>query len=152
MNNVSFGSSTRVYETIGGGAGATEKGLGASGVHTHMTNPGITDVEILETEQPVVVECFALRRGSGGEGAHRGGDGLRRILILLEPDRGVGDLEPSSKRAPFGAHGGSAGAHGRNPANGNEKDRLSPLPRATCYVETPGGGGWGRPQENSVGR
>ncbi|MBC7173543.1 MAG: hydantoinase B/oxoprolinase family protein, partial [Polyangiaceae bacterium] len=86
MNNLTFGDATfGYYETIAGGAGALADADGASGVHTHMTNSRITDPEILEARFPVRLRRFELRRGSGGRGRHRGGDGLVRELELLAP-------------------------------------------------------------------
>src|SRR5690606_25904077 len=77
MNNLSFGDATfGYYETIGGGSGASTGAAGASGVHTHMTNTRITDPEVLEARFPVRVHQFAMRRGSGGAGRFRGGEGL----------------------------------------------------------------------------
>jgi len=85
MNNISFGNDAfGYYETVGGGAGATAERDGASGVHTHMTNTRITDPEILERRYPVRLRRFELRRGSGGAGLHRGGDGLIREIEFLE--------------------------------------------------------------------
>ena len=86
MNNVAFGDARfGYYETIGGGAGAGPGFDGASGVHTHMTNTRITDPEVLEARHPVRLVEFALRRGSGGAGRWRGGDGLVRRYEFLAP-------------------------------------------------------------------
>src|SRR5258705_7504877 len=86
MNNFPFGDEDRqYYETICGGAGATADAPGASAVHSHMTNSRLTDPEILERRFPVRVEAFGVRRGSGGAGAQRGGDGPVRPLPLLAP-------------------------------------------------------------------
>ncbi len=79
MNNFTFGDSNiTYYETIAGGAGAGPGWVGRSGVHTHMTNTRITDPEILERRYPVVLHDFSLRKGSGGAGKYRGGDGVIR--------------------------------------------------------------------------
>ena len=86
MNNFTFGDETfGYYETIGGGAGAGPDFIGASGTQTHMTNTRITDVEIIERRYPVLVNTFALRQGSGGEGKNKGGDGLVREFTFLKP-------------------------------------------------------------------
>ncbi len=151
MNNVAFGTARfGYYETLGGGAGAGEGFAGASGVHTHMTNTRITDAEVLEERYPVRLETFALRRGSGGAGRWRGGDGLVRRWHFLEPAT-VSLLGERRARAPWGLAGGGDGACGRNAverANGEGEE----LPgRVTLelgvgdalVVETPGGGGWG---------
>lgn len=83
MNNVTFGDdSVGYYETVAGGAGAGPTWHGKSGVHSHMTNTRITDIEIIESRYPVVVERFCLNRGSGGEGRFRGGDGVIRQLLF----------------------------------------------------------------------
>lgn len=146
MNNLSFGSDTfGYYETIAGGAGAGPAFHGASGVHTHMTNTRITDVELLERRFPVRVTQMSIRRGSGGRGAFHGGDGIRRELEFLSPAE-VSLLSERRVRAPFGLQGGEPGARGRNSLNG------SPLPACarlqvtrgdTLLIETPGGGGFG---------
>src|SRR5690606_16097703 len=102
MNNVTFGDeSFGYYETVAGGAGAGPSFVGASGVHTHMTNTRITDPEILESRFPVELTCFSLRSGSGGAGANRGGDGCvreyrfkRTLSVTLVSERRV--------YAPFG--------------------------------------------------
>src|SRR5665811_821007 len=86
---------------------------GCSAVHTHMTNSRLTDPEVLESRYPVRIEEFALRRGSGGAGAHRGGDGVVRRLRFLEPLTAA--IVSSSRRvAPYGLAGGLCGALGRN--------------------------------------
>jgi len=151
MNNVAFGDdSYGYYETLGGGAGAGDGWHGASGVHTHMTNTRITDAEVLEARHPVRLWTFALRRGSGGAGRWRGGDGLIREYEFLAP---VTLSLMSERRAtqPYGLAGGGPGASGRNRlvrADGATED----LPgRATLElaagdrisVATPGGGAFG---------
>src|SRR5262249_9183778 len=86
MNNVLFGDARfGYYETICGGAGATPQADGADAVHTHMTNTRLTDPEVLERRYPVRVRSFAIRRGSGGKGRLRGGDGVVRTLEFLKP-------------------------------------------------------------------
>ncbi len=153
MNNVAFGTERfGYYETIGGGAGAGDGFAGASGVHTHMTNTRITDAEVLEERYPVRLEVFALRAGSGGAGRWCGGEGLVRRWLFLEPVT-VSLLSERRVLSPWGLAGGAAGARGRN-AVVHADGRVEELPgRATLQmqpgerlrVETPGGGGFGRP-------
>ena len=152
MNNVAFGDETfGYYETIGGGAGATEGRDGASGVHTHMTNTRITDAEILEARHPVRLLEFSIRRGSGGAGRWRGGDGLVRRYEFLAPVT-VSLLTQRRTTAPFGLKGGNAAATGRNSVEG-PTGSLEELPACVTRrfetgerlrIETPGGGGYGR--------
>jgi 5-oxoprolinase (ATP-hydrolysing) len=156
MNNLAFGDARfGYYETIGGGAGAGPGFAGASGVHVHMTNTRITDPEVLEWRTPVIVRCFALRRGSGGRGRFAGGDGLVRELEFTAPVT-ASILSERRTLAPFGLAGGEPGARGRNlclRADG----RVEELPgRATVAlapgdrlrIETPGGGGYGEPERS----
>jgi 5-oxoprolinase (ATP-hydrolysing) len=153
MNNVAFGDATfGYYETIGGGAGAGADFDGASGVHTHMTNTRITDPEILETRHPVRLIAFALRRGSGGAGRHRGGDGLVRRYRFLSPVT-ASLLTERRAIAPYGLGGGHPGARGRN-AVVRRDGRVEELPSHVVValaagdelvIETPGGGGFGAP-------
>ncbi len=147
MNNLAFGNdSFGYYETIGGGAGAGPHFNGVSGVHTHMTNTRITDPEVLESRFPVLLRQFAIRTGSGGHGAFRGGDGLVRELEATEPLR-ASLLTDRRVRPPFGLHGGEPGAPGRNFLNGTllpGKCVVELLPGDTLRIETPGGGGYGR--------
>jgi 5-oxoprolinase (ATP-hydrolysing) len=152
MNNVTFGDeSFGYYETIGGGAGATARAAGASGVHTHMTNTRITDPEILETRFPVRLLEFGIRVGSGGTGAHRGGDGIIRRYRFLQPVV-VSLMTERRERAPFGLEGGGPGSKGRNRVRRHGETRTERLPgRAEValgagdelWIETPGGGGFG---------
>jgi 5-oxoprolinase (ATP-hydrolysing) len=146
MNNVTFGDDRfAYYETLGGGAGATERRPGASGVHTHMTNSKCTDPEILETRFPVRVRRFALRRGSGGKGARAGGDGLIRELEFLAPMR-VSVLSERRVLPPYGMRGGGPGSPGMNLLNGNplaHRATVEVSPGDILRVETPGGGAWG---------
>jgi 5-oxoprolinase (ATP-hydrolysing) len=152
MNNLLFGDSTfGYYETICGGAGATGEVEGADAVHTHMTNTRLTDPEVLERRYPVRLRSFAIRRGSGGGGAKRGGEGVVRQIEFLKP------LEVSilSQRRgaypPYGLQGGKSGAIGRNTlhrADGT-REQLSGCaqfrvrPGDVLVIETPGGGGFG---------
>ncbi len=153
MNNLAFGDAGfAYYETIGGGAGAGEGFHGASGVHVHMTNTRITDPEVLETRTPVIVRRFALREGSGGAGRFRGGDGLVRELEFTAPVQ-VSLLCERRTRAPFGLAGGAPGAPGVNRvlyADGRVSEapghaRLTLEAGDRLRIETPGGGGYGRP-------
>jgi 5-oxoprolinase (ATP-hydrolysing) len=148
MNNLTFGDDRfGYYETIAGGAGAGPTFDGASGVHTHMTNTRITDPEILETRFPVRLVEFSLRRNSGGAGAHRGGDGVIRELELLRPMR-VSVLSERRVFRPFGLAGGRSGKRGHNYLNGQELGGKATVVGETgdrIRIETPGGGGYGRP-------
>ena len=151
MNNLTFGDGTRqYYETICGGAGAGPGFDGADAVQTHMTNSRLTDPEVLEMRLPVRVDRFAIRRGSGGGGAHRGGDGVVRRLVFREPMT-VSILADRRRVAPFGVAGGEAGARGITrvePADGAVEILESTATRElgpgdAIVVETPGGGGFG---------
>lgn len=146
MNNVTFGNAgLAYYETLGGGSGATEDHPGASGVHTHMTNSKCTDPEILETRFPIRVRRFALRGGSGGEGAQRGGDGLIRELEFLSPME-VAIVSERRTTAPYGMRGGDPGTPGMNLLNGRQlghRVSVQVKPGDILRVETPGGGAWG---------
>lgn len=150
MNNVSLGDGRfGYYETLGGGSGAGDGFDGAHAQHTHMTNSHITDVEILEARVPVRVRCFAVRRGSGGAGRWRGGDGLIRELQALAPLQ-VSVLSQRRERAPFGLAGGEDGAPGRNvlitagePRDLGGRAQVDLEPGDVLRIETPGGGGYG---------
>ncbi len=151
MNNTLFGDdSFGYYETVGGGAGAGPGFAGASGVHTHMTNTRITDPEVLEHRYPVRVERFALRPGSGGSGRWRGGDGLRRELRFLSPQK-LSMLGQHRVERPYGCAGGEDGTVGRarvmHAAGGVSElasvDQVDVMPGDLLVLETPGGGGWG---------
>jgi N-methylhydantoinase B len=146
MNNVAFGNeSFTYYETIGGGQGACADADGPSGVHVAMSNTLITPVEALELSYPLRVERWHLRAGSGGAGAHKGGDGIVRELRVLEDCR-VSVLAERRARAPRGASGGADGAAGRTLVNGEEQPaKLTRRLRAgdLVRIETPGGGGYG---------
>ena len=114
MNNFTFGNDRyQYYETISGGSGAGPDFDGTSVVQTHMTNSRLTDPEVLEWRFPVRLESYAIRRGSGGAGRHRGGDGGDRRVRFLEPMTAV-MLANHRRVAPFGLDGGQPGATGRN--------------------------------------
>jgi len=155
MNNVAMGSALpggrawSYYETLAGGEGALPWRAGMSGVHTHMTNTLNTPIEALEHAYPLRVLRYTLRRGSGGRGKHRGGDGLVREVELLEPTS-VSLLTERRASAPRGLAGGRDGARGRNAVArpGRWEELPSKVTRvlpagAVLRVETPGGGGWG---------
>ena len=157
MNNLAFGGmlggrAYSYYETIAGGAGAGPGGPGASAVHTHMTNTMTTPVEALEAYYPLRVRRQAVRRGSGGRGHYRGGDGIVREIEFLAPAE-VTLLGERRRVAPYGLAGGEAGAPGRDVLTRGGRTRRIPA-KVTLGVEagdrlrieTPGGGGFGRPR------
>jgi N-methylhydantoinase B len=148
MNNVTIGSERfTYYETIGGGQGACPDADGPSGVHVTMSNTLSTPAEALELSYPLRVRRHALRLGSGGAGAHRGGDGVVRELEVLEPCR-VSIISERRAQAPAGARGGADGATGRNLLNGRElpaKVTVDVSAGDVITIETPGGGGFGKP-------
>jgi len=151
MNNLSFGDSQRqYYETLCGGAGAGEGFDGASAVHTHMTNSHLTDPEVLELNYPVRLERFAVRRGSGGAGRWRGGDGVVRRICFLAPMQ-ANLLALRREVRPFGLAGGDEGQAGRQWIERAE-GTIDALPGIAAFslwpgdvlvLETPGGGGYG---------
>ena len=149
MNNITFGDDRfAYYETLGGGAGATERRPGASGVHTHMTNSKCTDPEVLETRFPIRLRRFELRHGSGGTGVRAGGDGLIRELEFLAPMR-VSVLSERRIIPPYGMRGGGPGARGMNLLNGKQlahRVTVEVSPGDVLRIETPGGGAWGDPK------
>jgi len=137
------------YETVGGGMGAGPDADGLSGVHVHMSNSLNTPIEALEHAYPFRITQYGIRRGSGGAGRYRGGDGLRRDLQVMGPAR-VALLCERRERGPSGARGGEDGATGENVLirEGVEES----LPGKTTFwvepgdivsIRSPGGGGWG---------
>ncbi len=154
MNNFTFGDATRqYYETIAGGSGAGPDFAGADVVQTHMTNSRLTDPEVLETKFPVLLEEFAIRRGSGGAGACPGGDGaVRRLRFLEQMDAGI--LSNRRRVLPLGLLGGKDGAPGLNRIermDGTVEDlgstaQVRVQPGDVICIETPGGGGYGKPK------
>jgi N-methylhydantoinase B len=146
MNNLTLGNDDfTYYETLGGGQGACEDADGPSAVHVAMSNTLNTPVEALELEFPLRVTTYAVRRGSGGAGRHRGGDGvIRELEALAAMDYSL--LTERRRHSPPGAAGGEPGAKGRNLLDGRElppKARGSLAPGQTLRIETPGGGGHG---------
>ncbi|XP_065520659.1 5-oxoprolinase-like, partial [Lathamus discolor] len=157
MNNVTFGTArSGYYETVAGGAGAGPGWHGRSGVHTHMTNTRITDPEILEQRYPVVLQRFGLRPGSGGAGRWRGGDGLVRELLFRERLE-LAVLSERRVLRPYGLRGGSPGAPGLNlllrrdgrTINLGGKSSVSVEPGDVFRLLTPGGGGFGAPEDGA---
>jgi N-methylhydantoinase B len=148
MNNVTLGDDEfTYYETLGGGQGACPDAHGPSGVHVAMSNTLNTPVEALELEFPLRITEYAIRRGSGGAGEHRGGDGVVREVQTLHGGLTYSLLTERRRHPPRGAAGGGEGERGRNMVEGepvepkamgtlNEGERLR--------LETPGGGGHGR--------
>jgi len=152
MNNVVFGAANGdwvYYETLAGGMGAHASGDGLSAVQCHMTNTKNTSIEVLEMHYPLIVTECSVREGSGGDGLHRGGDGLVREWKTLKPCR----LSLTSERritAPYGLRGGNDGKAGRNRLYRlgrwielDGKCALNMEPGDRLRVETPGGGGFG---------
>jgi N-methylhydantoinase B/oxoprolinase/acetone carboxylase alpha subunit len=160
MNNLSFGGgwaqdAFAYYETIAGGMGASKRAQGASAIHTHMTNSWNTPIEAFEHQFPLRIAGYRVRRGSGGAGAHRGGDGIVREFEFLT-DAEVTLLSDRRQRGPWGLAGGKSGKPGRNTllrdgARGGHarklpgKLRFDARPGDLLRIETPGGGGWGKP-------
>ena len=164
MNNFTFGNEggdegdsddeaepIQYYETICGGAGAGPGFDGASAVHTHMTNTRLTDPEVLEWRFPVLLERFAVRRGSGGVGRWRGGDGVLRRVRFLRPGLRASILSQHREIPPYGLAGGASGAPGRNRLERADGTVVELGATASVEVgagdvfviETPGGGGYG---------
>ncbi len=158
MNNLTWGDGRyQYYETICGGAGAPAAKDGGDAVHTHMTNSRLTDPEVLEWRFPVILETFHIRRGSGGGGAHRGGDGTVRRVRFTTPMQ-VNILSSRRIVRPFGLAGGDPGAVGRNRvirADGTSEDlagnaQVDVEPGDCIEISTPGGGGFGRREAASA--
>ncbi|MCW2246520.1 5-oxoprolinase (ATP-hydrolyzing) [Azospirillum fermentarium] len=157
MNNFTFGNERhQYYETVCGGSGAGAAFHGTDAVQTHMTNSRLTDPEVLEWRFPVVVEAFRIRRGSGGTGQHRGGDGvIRRIRFLEAMTAAI--LANHRRVPPFGLKGGKPGSVGRTLVQRTDGlvEELGPTakvemqPGETIIIETPGGGGYGNPSAAS---
>ncbi len=153
MNNFTFGNEThQYYETISGGSGAGPGFKGTSVVQTHMTNSRLTDPEVLEFRFPVRLDSYEIREGSGGAGHWRGGDGgVRRVRFLEHMTASI--LSNGRSVPAFGSNGGSPGALGINRIERSD-GRIEVLdhigsaamePGDVFVIETPGGGGWGKP-------
>lgn len=151
MNNLTFGNDRhQYYETLAGGAGAGPGFPGADAVHTHMTNSRLTDPEVIEDRHPVRIEHFAIRRGSGGTGQHRGGNGLIRAIRFGEGMQ-ASLLSNHRLSGPPGLNGGGAGQAGKGRiirADGQVEDLtanedMSLSPGDVLIIKTPGGGGYG---------
>ena len=154
MNNVTFGGAGwTFYETLGGGQGASARGTGPSAVHVGMSNTLNTPIESLERSTPLRIERYALRPASGGAGINRGGDGIVRAYRATAPCT-VTLLTERRRHAPRGLHGGAPGDVGRNLLNGEPlpaKCRRSLVAGDVVTIETPGGGGYGAPEEAAHG-
>ncbi|GAA4672267.1 hydantoinase B/oxoprolinase family protein [Streptomyces youssoufiensis] len=155
MNNITFGNDRmQYYETLASGSGAGDGFDGADAVQTHMTNSRLTDPEVLEWRYPVRVETFTVRRGSGGRGRWRGGCGVTRRIRCLEPMT-IALLTGHRGVAPYGMAGGEPGALGVNlleRADGGVRtlagcDVVRAAAGDALVVHTPGGGGYGKPEE-----
>ena len=151
MNNVTFGDARhQYYETVAGGSGAGPGFDGADAVQTHMTNSRLTDPEVLEWRFPVLVERFAIRRGSGGKGRFKGGDGATRLLRFRAPMT-VAIISNRRRVRPFGLMGGEAALPGENLIlrRDGRREQLAATGRAevdtgdALMVNTAGGGGFG---------
>jgi len=161
MNNFTFGGKYpsrnglpfTYYETIAGGCGASSAGDGPSASHSHMTNSWNTPTEVLEETYPVRVKRYAIRGNSGGVGIHYGGDGIVREIEFLSSVE-VGLLTDRRETSPYGLQGGGPGKRGKNTLT--RRARRIALPGKTSFqagsgdvlrIETPGGGGWGKPKK-----
>jgi len=163
MNNLSFGGMDprtgepfAYYETIAGGMGARPSSDGLSGVHTHMTNSLNTPIEALESAYPLRVRRYTLRRGSGGAGKFRGGEGIVREIEFLTEVRGS-ILSDRRRFAPYGLGGGRPGRAGINELTVRGRKRRLPgkvtfsaPPGSVLKIATPGGGGWGKSRNSKI--
>ncbi|VUC26728.1 unnamed protein product [Clonostachys rosea] len=162
MTNFTFGLATAdgfgYYETIGGGSGAGPTWEGEDGVHCHMTNTRATDPEIMERRYPVLLRQFALRKGSGGAGKYRGGEGIVRELEFLI-DMTAGILSERRVFQPYPMAGGQPGGRGENLLLRTDGRVINMGGKATCRVKagdriqihTPGGGGYGSSEDGVKG-
>ncbi len=152
MNNLIIGNDNfTYYETIGGGAGASPESDGESGVQVHMTNTKNTPIEALENDYPLIVRAYHIRNNSGGDGKHKGGEGMVREIEVLE-DSSLSIQSGRRTRGPEGIRGGKSGGRGKNilirdgskeELDGKVTKKISVNDR--IRIETPGGGGWGEP-------
>jgi len=161
MNNVAIGGIDprngrpyTLYETIGGGFGGRIDRDGTDGIHSHMTNTLNTPVEALEIAYPLRVERYELRPGTGGDGRHRGGMGLRRDLKAIDHTARVSLLTERRTRRPYGVAGGEPGEPGKNVLLRDREEQALPSKGSislrageTISIRTPGGGGFGPPRE-----
>ncbi len=156
MNNLTLGNDDfSYYETLGGGQGACADADGPSAVHVAMSNTLNTPIEALEQELPLLVTEYALRRGSGGAGEHRGGEGVVRELQALK-DMTFSLIAERRRHAPRGAHGGGPGEPGRDTLIGIDGESRGLAAKTTgtlrrderLRIETPGGGGYGSPPKS----
>ena len=152
MNNFTFGNDTyQYYEKICGGSGAGPGFDGTSAVHTHMTNSRLTDPEVLEWRFPVLLESFSIRRGSGGRGKWKGGDGTTRRVRFLEPMTAA-ILSNHRRIPPFGAAGGEPGEVGRSWVERTDgsrvelgsTDKVEMNVDDVFVIQTPAAGGYGK--------
>lgn len=135
-----------------GGSGATAKKAGVHGIHTHMTNTRITDPEVIESQFPLRIKEFSIKKGSGGKGKHRGGNGLLRRYEFLK-NLQVSIISQRRTYPPYGLKGGMPGKTGKNMRILSSGKKLvlggNATYRATAgeqlIIITPGGGGWGKP-------
>jgi N-methylhydantoinase B len=159
MNNILVGNDRfAYYETVGGGQGGRPNGPGQSGIHTGMTNTRNTPIESLSTHYPFRITRYTLRRGSGGEGLHRGGDGIEREIEFLE-EATLSLMGERRRHRPWGLAGGEPGRSGEDVlirAGGSVealpgKVTVEVAPGDRLRVATPGGGGWGRASRSDRG-
>lgn len=155
MNNLTLGEEDwGYYETVAGGSGAGPSWHGCGGVHTHMTNTRITDVEIVERRYPMLVTKFSLRTGSGGEGRWNGGDGVSRELVFRRSVQ-LSVLTERRSFQPYGMNGGGSGERGLNLLqrvdgrliNLGGKASVQAFPGDKYIMNSPGGGGYGLPSD-----
>lgn len=162
MNNVTFGGWDERrqipfvwYETLGGGMGGGPRHPGLTGVHVAMSNTRNTPVESIEMELPVRIAAYSIRRGSGGRGLHRGGDGLERVYEFLERAEGT-VISERRTCPPWGLAGGGDGSPGENfiEREGGGIEKLESKAQFSLHrgdrlhIRTPGGGGWGNEEES----
>ena len=157
MNNVLIGNDRYAYyETLAGGQGGRPTKPGQSGIHTGMTNTANTPIESLHLHYPFRVTRYTLRRDSGGDGLHRGGEGLEREIEFLE-EAELSLIGERRRHQPWGLNGGGPGATGEDwllrpgsaPQRLPGKVTLSVQPGDRLLVRTPGGGGWGTRAESA---
>ncbi|ESO82256.1 hypothetical protein LOTGIDRAFT_134918, partial [Lottia gigantea] len=157
MNNITFGDKdVGYYETVAGGAGAGPTWDGRGGIHSHMTNTRITDAEIIEKRYPVILKCFYLNPGTGGEGQYRGGEGVVRELLFRRPLT-LSVLSERRVYQPYGINGGLPGKKGVNLmfykdgriVNVGGKNSVDVQAGDIFHLETPGGGGYGEPKDSN---